>query len=464
MSEYDDLFEDDGELDIPTMRGSANLDVQDYQGYNGRSSILDDDLQEDTPSTPGRNPGAAPAPDIEGDSDYEYLHGDMDAPGMKQTTYGASPWGPGSSTGYRPHSQQQTDMSLRALGGEQQPQPVRHDDMTREPEVINAVSVGSPVSWDSQWHGNQNQRPSNAEIDPQTGYDRSSYEYDNSSQSTTGSGIFGMEEGVTWRPRDGIFADNYALPAYIANEDELGVQQSEMWDSTAAEWRVTQPSASGVTLARKVSHLKDSPFVPQMRPEVTGPRSHIEAFGRKTASAIMDEARAHRPEHRGQFLNSALSTLGPTASQRARSVADQLVKMGYRADIALEDAVAHLVMHAVAKDLVGKRSGMSLPHLDKLASRIRREKPAVQQAAITHLVPLTSSPDAARKDLGALHGSPAGRGMGQLSDGPIVEAPTSVITVRNVAIAGGVGFGAYLLYANRKKLMKNLKKIKKLVK
>jgi hypothetical protein len=468
MNKYDDLFDDDGELAIPTVRGSANLDVEDYEGYDGRSAILDDELQEDTISSPGFNPGAAPAPDVYGDEEYQYLHGDMAATGMKQTTYGASPWGPGSNTGYRPYSQQRTDMSLRALGDTEQPtpKPVRQDDMMREPEVINAVPVEAPVPWDEEWHANRNQQPSNAEIDPMTLYDRSSYEYDESSQDTIGSGIFGMEEGVTWRPRDGIFADQYALPAYIAAEDELGVQQSEMWDSTADEWRVTQPSASGVALARKVSHLKKDPFMPQMRPEVTGPRSHVEAFGRKVAGSVMAEARAHRPEHRGQFLNNALQALGPAAAKRCREAADRLIKLGYPADVALEDAVAHCVMHAATQDLTTKvkRNKSMLPRLDNLAKRIRREKPAVHAAAATHLGPLTKSNDALRSDLGALYASPAGRGMGQVAENgaaaPAVPSP-GLVTPRNIVIAGGLGLGAYFLYANRDKLVANLKKLVK---
>lgn len=463
-NEYDNLFDDDGELAIPTVHGSANLDVEDYQGFDGRSVILDDELQEDTISSPGFNPGAAPAPDVQGDGEYQYLHGNMGAPGMKQTTYGASPWGPGSKTGYRPYSQQRTDMSLRALGGDEpKPKPVRQDDMMREPEVINAVPVERPVGWDEEWHANRNQAPSNAEVDPMTLYDRSSFEYDDSSQSTIGTGIFDMEEGVTWRPRDGIFSDQFALPAYIAEEDELGVQQSEMWDSTADEWRVTQPSASGVALARKVSHLKAPLSMPQMRPEVTGPRSHIEAFGRKTAAAVMSEARAHRPEHRGQFLNNALVALGPVASRRCRETADRLIKLGYRADTALEDAVAHTIMHAVAKDLTEK--GSALPRLDRLAKRIRREKPAVREAAAAHVAPLIKSKAALKSDLGALYASPAGAGIGQVTAEDVTAPPSApepgLVTPRNVAIAGGLGLGAYFLYANRKKLMKNLKKLVK---
>lgn len=483
--EFDNLFDDDGELEIPTMRGSANLDVEDYQGYDGSSQILDDELQEDIPSTPGRNPGAAAATDVEGTDDFDFLSvpGGMDAPGMKQTAWGSHPWGPGSSSGYRPYSQQRTGMDLRALGAEDESQmpamkPVERDSMHDEPEVINAVPVEEPVSWDEQWHGGRNQQPSNDQIDPMTMYDRTSYEYDDSSQDTIGNGIFSMEEGVTWRPRDGSFSHKFALPAYIADEDELGVQQSEMWDSTAGEWRVTQPSASGVALARRVNRMKPaySPFASdqppvQMRPEVTGPRSHIEAFGRKAARCLMLEAQAHTPGNRGRFLKNALDALGPNGAARAKAAADRLIAMGYRQDVAFEDAAAHLVMHAATKDLTDKRRARrpaSLPRLDAMSKNVVSKASALRKAAVDHVGPLTQNGEALRKDLGALYHSPAGRGMGQVAEGngePEVPANGNgndgVFTTRNVLIAGGVGLGAWFLFANRKKIAKNVKKILK---
>jgi len=477
MSDYD-IFEDD-ELETPTVRGSANLDVQDYQDIYGSSSILDDDLEEDVPSTPGRYPGAASAPDVDGTSDFDMLSvpGGMDSPGMKQTTYGASPWGPGSSVGYRPYSQQRTDMSLRALSGDAshtpELRPMDHDDsMSLEPEVIDAVEVEEVPPWQDQWHGSRNQQPSNAEVDPMTLYDRTSYEYDDSSQDTIGNGIFGMEEGVTWRPRDGSFAHQYALPAYIGEEDELGVQQSDMWDSTADEWRVTQPSASGVALARKVAHMKKAytPFgeqqMPEMRPEVTGPRSNIEAFGRKAAKILVTEARAHRPQDRSRFLNAAVEALGPGAAARARSAADKLIQLGYRPDVALEDAVAHCVMHAAVTDMTqqGKSNRNALPRLDRMAATVRQQNRNLQAAAAKHLQPLTGNGTALRKDLGALYHSPAARGMGQVVENAATapgERPAAnggLLTTRNVLIAGGVGVVGYLIFANREAIAKNIKK------
>lgn len=483
MSDYRDIFDDDDEMAIPTMRGSANLDVQDYQDIYGDSSILDDDLQEDVPSTPGRYPGAASATDIEGTEDFDMLEvpGGMEAPGMKQTEYGASPWGPGSDSGYRPYSQQRTDMDLRALGDadagaqSRKPKPMERDDMTMEPEVIDAVSVEEVGPWSKQWHGNRNQQPSNAEVDPMTLYDRTSYEYDDSSQDTIGNGIFDMEEGATWRPRDGSFQHQFAMPAYIGDEDELGVQQSEMWDSTAEEWRVTQPSASGVALARKVKKMKkaytpfgDDASMPEMRPEVTGPRSNIEAFGRKASNSLVAEARAHRPENRSRFLNLAMEALGPGTAARCRKAADKLVQLGYRPDVALEDAMAHCIMHAAVKDMTqrGKRNRSVLPRLDRMASAVRQQSRRMMSAASQHLQPLTANGTKLREDLGALYNSPAARGMGQVAEEATAPDATAqangnggIFRPRNLAIGAVLGLGGYFLYTNRKAIAKNIKKV-----
>lgn len=466
MADYDDLFDDDmGELRIPTMRGSANMDVEDYRGYDGRSEILDDDLDEDIPSRPGS--GAAPAPDIDGLDEYEMLEGDMDDPGMKQTTYGASPWGPGASGGYRPYSQQRSDMSLRALGDDNMPEPapMEMDEMMHEPEVIDAVGAKAIEPWDKEWHGNQNPMPSNEDVDPLTIYDRSSYEYDDSSQSTIGSGIFDVEEGATFRPRDGIFANQYAMPAYLAEEDELGVQQSEMWDSTADEWRVTQVSAGGVPLSRRVPKLNPPPS--GLRPEKTGPRSHIEAFGRRAAVSLLSEAQAHSPANREKFLQNAVQALGPNMAKTARKIADELIRLGYPPQVAFEDALAHCIMHATVRDLFERAKGQTraLPRLDKMSSHVQRNSSELRASAAKHLVPLTKNTSDLRRDIGALYDSPCSRGLGQAAEGetPIAPAPTStaksLVTPRNLLIAGGLGIGAYFVIQNRKKIAKNIKKV-----
>lgn len=494
MSNDLDLFDDDGELDIPTMRGSANLDVQDYQRPNGiDSSILDDELQEDVPSTPGRNPGAAPATDVEGTAEFDLLGENeelsMDDDGMEQSDYGSYPWGPGGGGGYRPHAMQRTDMSLRALGEDEdhqpQAQPVERDEMYNEPEVVQAMQMDQQTPWPEEYHGNRNQMPSNRGVDPRTLYDRDSYEDNESSQATIGSGIFGMEEGVTWRPRDGIFANQYALPAYIAEEDEVGVQQSDMWDTTANEWRVTQTSQGGVPMMRDAKGkppwkgAKQSAYSPfrqeseqgvsgaeggsnDMRPESTGPRSHVEAFGRGVSACIMREAtRRQQGAAREKFLQNALDALGPNQAARCKQVADHLVQMGYRPDVALTDAIAHCVMHATVEDLRDKRRKRpsDLPRLDLLSKRLgAKATKEMGGAANKHIAPLINDNSAMRKDLGALFGSPAARGMGQFGaeasnnkagSNPPQEQKKGLLRPRNLVIAGLLGVGGYLVYRNR---------------
>lgn len=481
MRDADDDYgfdEDDGEISPPTMRGSANLDPQDYaRGPSGRgSSLLDDEIQEDTPSTPGRNPGAATAPDVGGTNDWSIIDAE-DGPGMEATTYGAHPWGPGGATGYRPTSMQRTDMALRDtllrdahLGDadlSRKPKPMERDDMHNEPEVLETndnVEIMPP-----KWHGNRNERPSNEGIPRDTIYDRDSYEYSDSSGDTIGSGIFDMEEGVTWRPRDGQFAHQFALPAYIGDEDEMGIQQSEMFDTTANEWRVVQPSASGVPLSRTVDKYRSgySPFVkrtaamPEMRPEVTGPRSHIEAFGRKAANLIVAEAKAQPVAKRAQFVANAIESLGAGTAARTSATAKKLVEMGNNPQTALEDSIAHAVMHATVRDLQSaKRARGKFTNLDRLAARVQKTKPQMQAAAVKHLAPLAKNTSALKSDLGSLFSSPAALGMGQVAEGstPAVITPT-LFTPRNLVIGAVVSIGGYYAWQNRKKIMRNARKL-----
>lgn len=477
MSDEDDFgFDDDDSIGVPTMRGSANLDPQDYaRGPHGRSSsLLDDDLQEDTPSTPGRNPGAASAPDIDGEDDWTIKEASS-GPGMEATTFGAHPWGPGGAVGYRPESMKRTDMALRdnllrdeALGSAdptRTPKPAKRDDMHNEPEVLETED--NIVVPSAHWHGNRNERPSNAGIPADTIYDRESYEYDDSSQDTIGSGVFDMEEGVTWRPRDGSFAHQFALPAYIGDEDELGVQQSEMYDTTANEWRVTQPSAGGVSLKTAVERYKPgySPFVdravPEMRPEVTGPRSHIEAFGRKAASLIVNEAKAKPPAARAQFVANAVESLGTGLSANVSNTAKKLVNMGHPPATALEDSIAHAVMSAAVSDLQSAKRGRGkLTRLDRLAGCVQQTKPQMQAAAVKHLAPLTQNSQTLKSDLGALYGSPAAAGMGQITESTSTSlAPTTLLTPRNLIIGAVIGIGGYYAWQNRRKIARNARKI-----
>jgi hypothetical protein len=480
MSDDDFSFDDDdGDMSNPTMRGNANLNPQDYaRGPSGRgSSFLDNDLQEDTPSTPGRNPGAASAPDIDGESDWT-IQEDEGGPGMAATTYGSHPWGPGSAVGYRPQSMQRTDMALRdsqLRGGDggmgdvetgRTPKPMNRDDMHDEPEVLQIEDTVAVQP--ARWTGNRNQRPSNVGIPEDTIYDRESFEYDDSSQNVIGTGIFGMEEGVTWRPRDGSFAHQYALPAYIGDEDELGVQQSEMWDTTANEWRVVQPSSGGVTIATSVPGFKPgfSPFVsrpmPEMRPEVTGPRSHIEAFGRKTAALVIAEAKAQPPAARAPFLAKAIEALGPGTAARASATAKKLVESGASPTTAIEDSVAHAVMAATVNDLKsGNRANGKLANLDRLATCVSRTRPQMQAAAAKHIGPLAQDTAKLKSDLGALYSSPAAHGMGQITTGSAITPPpaTTLLTPMNLLIGAAVGIGGYYAWQNRKSITRNAKRL-----
>jgi hypothetical protein len=200
-----------------------------------------------------------------------------------------------------------------------------------------------------------------------------------------------------------------------------------------------------------------------MRPEVTGPRSHIEAFGRKAANSLMVESRQYRIADRGRFLSAAMDALGPRGAARCKKAADALVRMGYQPEVALEDVMAHCIMHAAVKDLTQKLKGNAaqLPRLDRMASKAKKQSNRMREAAAQHLSPLTQNGAKLREDLGALYGSPAAGGMGLVAEepAPTAQAPKATLfTTKNMLIAGGVGLGAYLLFSNRKAIMKNLKK------
>jgi len=236
-----------------------------------------------------------------------------------------------------------------------------------------------------------------------------------------------------------------------------------------------QPSAGGVSLKTRVPALKRaySPFVdggappPDLRAEATGPRSHIEAFGRKVATLVMAETTGQAPSARSQFLVNALEALGPGMAARARRTADKMVAMGYEPARAMEDVVAHCVMHAAVSDLrSASRANGKLPRLDRLASSTRRTRGQMQAAAAKHIGPLARNTAALKSDLGALYGSTAARGMGQVAPETSTVATTSsgiqaqqMFTLRNAAIAGAVGLGGFFLWTNRKKLKRNARKL-----
>jgi hypothetical protein len=261
------------------------------------------------------------------------------------------------------------------------------------------------------------------------------------------------------------------MPAYLADEDELGVQQSEMWDTTANNWRTTQVSAAGIPLKRRVPSMKPvpaySPFtggaMPEMRPEATGPRSHVEAFGRKAASLVVKEAAMMPPQSRSAFLTNAIESLGPGMASRANEIAAKLVSMGYPSQTALEDVVAHCVMHAAVKDLMAGRGRFQ--RLDRLADTVRATKGEMRTAAGKHIAPLARSKQALKNDLGSLYRSPAAAGMGQVEQAAPAApaaAPT-IFSARNLIVAGVVMGAGYYAWANRKKITRSAKKLAKRV-
>jgi hypothetical protein len=452
LDEFDDLFDDGaGDLDIPTMRGNANLDVQDYARFPGESgsTFLDDELQEDVRSTPGS--GAGPAPDVDGMSEFGLNPFTADDPGMEMTEFGSYPWGPGGGGGYRPASMR-TDLS---------------GDDNAEVSVLTA-DAAEPAHR-PRMHPQRNEMPSNDEVDPSTLYDRTSFEYDDDPQNVIGTGIFDTEEGVVWNARDGVFANDFALPAYIAQEGELDTQQSQMWDSVANNWRVVQPSGGGVTFARNVRALKptSSPFVDQqmssMRPERTGPRSHIEAFGRAAAKAVVDEARTiSSPQLRSQFLTQATEALGAGQAAKCRLVAERLAKMGFRPDVALEDTLAHCVMNAAMKDMNDRAKGKNgLPRIDRMGSRMRANSGALRQAVTSHIAPIAVDKSKAAADIAALVTSPAAAGMGQVETPEPSAVAVPEATGRNMLIGvAAVGIGYLLLTKTKqgKTVQRNMKR------
>jgi hypothetical protein len=426
MNEFEDgLDMSAGDLFEPTMRGSANLDAEDYERFpvDPDSLFLEGEIQEETPSRPGS--GAGPAPDIDGMSQFDLLNETEDDPGMSVSDYGSSPWGPGSGIGYRPASLMQTDLAGAGLG----------TDEVAMRTADAAVATRMPRMQQS------NRMPSNAGIDPATLPDRSSFEYDDDPQNVIGTGIFDDETGTTWNAQQGIFANQFALPAYIAQEGMLDTQQSQMWDSVANNWRVVQPSGGGVSFATNVPYLKptsnpsaDQQF-PSMRPERTGPRSHIEAFGREAARVVVDEARTIRdPLARNAFLTRATEALGVGQATRCRQVAERLVSMGYKPDTAIEDVLAHCVMHATMKDMVDRTNGRSgMPRVDRMSAHLRNGT-ALRQAVTTHIAPIASNP---RPDITALTMSPAASGMGQVATAEPSNAGRNLVLG---AAALGVGY------------------------
>jgi hypothetical protein len=303
----------------------------------------------------------------------------------------------------------------------------------------------------------QNRMPSNASIDRETIYDRDSYEYDDSSQDTIGNGIFEMEEGVTFRARDGQFSHQYALPAYLAEEDELGVQQSEMWDTTADEWRVVQPSGGGVTFSRAVPQLRGSysPFASQSKPGTA--MSRIERFSRDAAQAIIAEAAGKAgPIERSQFLTNAIESLGSGMASRCHTITSKRVASGMPPRTALESTIASCVMQATVSDLSSRRSGVQLPRVDAMAAHVQKHKSAMQSSASKNIAPIAQDVAKLKGDIAKLYQSPAAAGMGEVANEEgaataMTAAPDAMRavaaggsnTLRNILLAAAVAGVAY---------------------
>ena len=453
-----DLFDDDddflepqrGGLAMPNGRGNAN---QDMTGF--ALDPLDDGNSDYEGLPPG--PGPAPATDLmsmrEIDEDDDVYSDDI-GPGMDQTTYGAQPWGVDTSQGYRPAAMMTTDRNMNALG--EHVFPVRPPPRNPQAGLM----------------------PSNEDIDPETIYDRRSYE----SGKVFGSGIFDMEEGTTWRPSYGQFANQYALPDYIAREDEMNVQGSAMWDVTRGAWRVVQPTASGVPLSRIVPGSPAggpgtySPFVRPPTPARQAAQAaaaapapkNIEIFGKEVALTLTQGASTLAPQHRGQFIASAVEALGPGTASKAEKITQKLAEKGVPPDAALRETLAHLVMDATARDMrktvdaarKGKRvSGGLFPSISRMSDRTGAAVGTrIKKIRERRLAAAERNPVEAERELGSFYASSAvGRveylhGLGNTA--PTAPAATSasapvesgLLRPRNLLIGAAVLGGTYYAY------------------
>jgi hypothetical protein len=445
-----DLFDDDddfldsrGELAAPNSRGNANQDVTGFA-----MDPLDEGDFDYEGLPPG--PGPAPATDLMSRSQIESeddVYEDDFGPGMDQTTYGAQPWGIDTSQGYRPAAMMTTDRNMNSLGEMFPVQPP-----PRNPQ--------------------EGLMPSNEDIDPETIYDRRSYE----SGKVFGNGIFEMEEGTTWRPSYGQFAHQYALPDYIGRENEMDVQGSAMWDVTRGAWRVVQPTASGVPLSRIVPGSpaggpgRYSPFVRSQTPAAQAAAAapatkNIEIFSKEVAATITQGASTLPPEHRGPFIASAIEALGPGTAAKAEKIAKKLSDMGFPRETALRDTLAHFLMNATARDMRtavetakrGKRpSGGLLPSITKLSDRTGTAVGTrIKQIRARRLAAAERNPAVAERELGSFYASSA-MGRAEYLNGLGNDAPTPVpaaaatqpglLSQRNLLIGAVVLGGTYYAY------------------
>jgi hypothetical protein len=328
----------------------------------------------------------------------------MTGPGYDQTTYGANPWGTGAGGGYRPMSQARTDDA-----------PLGSAEAQR---LAGSRRMAA-------------QQPSNAAIDPETIYDRQSYEYE--SGNVIGAGIFDMPEGVTWNANDGVFANHYALPEYIAREPSMYPAQSQMIDSQTGLPTVVQPSAGGVQLAMEAPPGTQvySPFT-QMGPQtnrtpvprvpysqtprgmsgVPAANGAVESFGQEAAVALIRRAAMMKAPQREQFIARAMQVLGPERARAAGAAIGRLMNMGYPSSHVVEQVFAHGVMHAVASEMAHvARTGTPVPpqqSVVRAATAAAAEVGTQQQLAraAQRVVPALTNAQAARGELSAFGAAP----------------------------------------------------------
>lgn len=390
-------------------------------------------------------------------------------PGMVQTDYGAHPWGTGAGGGYRPMAQSRTD-----------------DAPLGSVEAQRRLAI---------------QQPSNAAIDPETIYDRQSYEYE--SGDTIGAGIFDMPEGVTWNANDGVFANNFAMPGYMAKEPMMYPSQSAMIDTQTGLPTVVQPSASGVQLAMNappgtqvyspfrqmtaITNRTPVPRVPYAQTPVPGGQSVLngmgnapmaqppplpsgsaaETFGNAAAIALIRRAAMMKTPQREQFVQRAMAMLGPQKSQAAVAAIRRLISLGYPSTHVVEQVFAHCVMHCVISEMAHVvRTGRPVPPAQSIVRATTAtaaqagHDPALLDAA-QRVVPALTNPAAARAEIAAFRVAPArgqmratlgSDGLEGLGEDPPTSSDKGMGTGTKVALGLGVAAAGFAAWKYRDKL------------
>lgn len=444
MSKYSDdpidmsmpsLSLEDGELEM-----DAPMHFGPYAGDNGESDLSDlGDL--------------ASLPEVVGGA-------------MSQTDFGAHPWGPGSGIGFRPMSLARTDQA--PLGN------TDDDGLSQERAMLETAGE---IAASSSAPGRRPtpQEMAHPDVDATTLYDRSSYEPHSSDgwmePVTSGTGIFDMPEGATFRPDQGIFAHHYALPTYLAEEPETEPYASSAIDLNTGLPRVMQPSAAGVQL-RGSGTQAYSPFAPpaygqsaqvRTQPGVAMPRSglgstaasagtrRIEVFGHKSAALMLQAVtqRCRSAGERGQFICNALEYLGPQRSELAMQAVERLTKLGYPSEHVTRKVLATMIMHETWSDLrrTGGRGGNPLPSVTNLGRALGSVD--MLFAAKEFMDPLTSVMGQVEAEVAQYEGSTAAQEAAALLTPP---APSSGVPKAALAIGGiAAGFLGWKFFSDSKK-------------